>query len=102
MASHKIFAEEIVDMKNAAEDGLIALADIRDFVRKWKKKLTEEMAGIWEGDDYDRFRADFEKDIEPYDKADEAMAHLLQSLKAARLEYEQMESEIASLNIARA
>jgi hypothetical protein len=101
MAKHKIFAEETVDMKNQVQDGLTALSDIRDIVKAWRKKLTEEMKGVWEGDDYDKFRSDFERDIEGFDKADEAMGRLLQSVDAARREYDQMESDIISLNIIR-
>lgn len=102
MATHKIFAEETVDMKNQSYDGLTALSDIRDIVKAWRQRLTEDMKGVWEGDDYDKFRTDFERDIEAFDKADEAMRKVLLSLDAARREYEQMESEIVSLNIARA
>jgi len=101
MATHKIFAEETVDMKNQYQDALTALSDIRDLVKKWQRTLTEDMKGVWEGEDYDKFRKDFEGDIEGFTQADEAMCRVLSSVDAARREYEQMESEIVSLNIVR-
>lgn len=101
MASKKIFAEETVDMKNLVEDTFSSLGDMRDTVHAWRTTLMDEMKGVWEGDDYDRFRAETEGDFDRFDKADEDMRQLLSAVRTARLEYEQMESEIVSLNIAR-
>ena len=101
MASDKVFAEEIIDMKNKIEDARGELSLIRAVMNSWEATLTEGMGKIWKCDEYDQFRADFVKFLEEYRKADAALLALLQAGSEARREYEKMEAEIISLNIAR-
>ena len=101
MASTKVFAENIVDMKNHADDARVALLDMEAIMDNWIETLTNGMKDIWESDEYDKFRKDFEGDMAERKKAFDAMRRLLRAVDDARLEYEMMESEIAALNINR-
>ena len=101
MASTKVFAENIVDMKNHADDARTALLDMEAIMDNWIETLTNGMKDIWESDEYDKFRKDFEGDMAERKKAFDAMRRLLSAVDGARLEYEMMESEIAALNINR-
>lgn len=97
-----LFVEDIDEMKRVIEGARAELSEFMSTVSAWEAKLTEQMKGIWEGEAYDKFRADFVKDAEGFKDTEEAMLALLRSASEARREYEAMEREIEGLNIVRA
>ena len=82
MASTKVFAENIVDMKNHADDARTALLDMEAIMDNWIETLTNGMKDIWESDEYDKFRKDFEGDMAERKKAFDAMRRLLSAVDA--------------------
>ena len=105
---NKILASDRTAMGRCLADLSSAVLKANDVIKKWDRKLTSEMKGIWEGDSYDAFIRKYQEgggwgwgSSEDMLRNLDAMHDLTVRLLSVIEDYMKMEQEIEGIGIVR-